>query len=82
MALCRHPLAEGRLIRHSVDRNGAHDCPVAECLIRTIKTAKRMLGDKAYDSAELRGEPMNAEKTNHSKPQQQGFLETTWPLSV
>jgi transposase len=32
----------------------AHDCPVAERLIRRVKSAKRMLGDKAYDSVELR----------------------------
>jgi transposase len=32
----------------------AHDCPVAERLIRRVKPAKHMLGDKAYDSAELR----------------------------
>src|SRR5262249_16259636 len=32
----------------------AHDCPVAERLIRRVKPSKRMLGDKAYDSAELR----------------------------
>jgi transposase len=31
----------------------AHDCPVAERLIRRVKSPKRMLGDKAYDSAEL-----------------------------
>jgi len=31
----------------------AHDCPVAERLIRRVKPPKRMLGDKAYDSAEL-----------------------------
>ncbi len=31
-----------------------HDCPVAERLIRRVKPPKRMLGDKAYDSAELR----------------------------
>ncbi len=35
---------------------GAHDCPVAERLIRRVKPSKRMLGDKAYDSAELREE--------------------------
>ena len=34
----------------------AHDCPIAERLIRRVKPAKRMLGDKAYDSAELREE--------------------------
>jgi transposase len=32
----------------------AHDCPVAERLIRRVKRPKRMLGDKADDSAELR----------------------------
>jgi hypothetical protein len=31
----------------------AHDCQVAEQLIRRVKPLKRMLGDKAYDSAEL-----------------------------
>ena len=30
--------------------------PIAERLIRRVKPAKRMLGDKAYDSAELREE--------------------------
>jgi hypothetical protein len=34
----------------------AHDCPVAKRLIRRVKSPKRMLGDKAYDSAELREE--------------------------
>jgi transposase len=32
----------------------AHDCPIAELLIRRVKSPERMLGDKAYDSAELR----------------------------
>lgn len=32
----------------------AHDCPVAERLIRRAKPAKNMLGDKGYDSADLR----------------------------
>ena len=32
----------------------AHDCPVAERLFRRVKPAERLLGDKAYDSAELR----------------------------
>ena len=32
----------------------AHDCPVAERLIRRVKSPERLLGDKAYDSAELR----------------------------
>ena len=34
----------------------AHDCPVAERLIRRVKPSKHLLGDKAYDSAALRGE--------------------------
>jgi len=34
----------------------AHDCPIAARLIRRVKPAQRMLGDKAYDSAELRDE--------------------------
>jgi transposase len=32
----------------------AHDCPPADRLIRRVKRPKRMIGDKAYDSAELR----------------------------
>ena len=32
----------------------AHDCPVAQALIRQVDPAERMLGDKAYDSSELR----------------------------
>jgi transposase len=34
----------------------AHDCPVAERLIRRVEPPKHMLGDKAYDSTELREE--------------------------
>jgi IS5 family transposase len=34
----------------------AHDFVVAERLIRRVKGAKRMLGNKVYDSAELRQE--------------------------
>jgi transposase len=34
----------------------AHDCPVAERLINRVEPAERMLGDKAYDSNELREE--------------------------
>jgi len=32
----------------------AHDCPIAKRLIRRVKRSKRMLGDKAYDSTDLR----------------------------
>ena len=45
--------AKGRLLAILLRRE-AHDCPVAERLIRRVKPPKRMLGDKAYDSAELR----------------------------
>jgi hypothetical protein len=34
----------------------AHDCPVASRLIDRVEPAERMLGDKAYDSSELRDE--------------------------
>ena len=48
--------AKGRLIAILLTAGEAHDCPVAERLIRRVKPPKRMLGDKAYDSAELREE--------------------------
>src|SRR5688572_32999619 len=46
--------AKGRLLAILLTGDQAHDCPVAERLIRRVKSAKRMLGDKAYDSVELR----------------------------
>ena len=53
----------------------AHDCPVAKRLIRRAKSAKRMLGDKAYDSAELREEldkrgtrPVIPNRSNRKQP--------------
>ncbi|MEY9151485.1 transposase [Bradyrhizobium elkanii] len=53
----------------------AHDCPVAERLIRRVKPPKRMLGDKAYDSAELREEldargtkPVIPNRSNRKQP--------------
>jgi len=48
--------AKGRLLAILLTGGEAHDCPIAERLIRRVKPAKRMLGDKAYDSAELREE--------------------------
>jgi hypothetical protein len=48
--------AKGRLIAILLTGGDAHDCPAAERLIRRVKSAKRMLGDKVYDSAELREE--------------------------
>ena len=53
----------------------AHDCPVAERLIHRVKPPKRMLGDKAYDSAELREEldergtkPVIPNRSNRKQP--------------
>lgn len=53
----------------------AHDCPLAERLIRRVKTPKHMLGDKAYDSAELREEldergtkPVIPNRSNRKQP--------------
>jgi hypothetical protein len=34
----------------------AHDGPLAECLICRVEPAKCLLGDKAYDSNELRAD--------------------------
>ena len=51
-----HALADarGRLFAILLTGGEAHDCPVAERLIATGKASKRLIGDKAYDSAELR----------------------------
>jgi transposase len=46
--------AKGRLIAILLTGGEAHDCPIAERIIRRVKPAKRMLGDRAYDSGELR----------------------------
>lgn len=46
--------AKGRLIAILLTGGEAHDCPLAERLIRRVKSPERLLGDKAYDSAELR----------------------------
>jgi len=48
--------AKGRLIAILLTAGEAHDCPVAGRLIRRVKAPGRLLGDKAYDSAELRKE--------------------------
>ena len=49
-------MLKGAFIAILLTGGEAHDCPIAERLIRRVKPAKRMLGDKAYDSAELREE--------------------------
>ena len=46
--------AKGRLLSILLSGGEAHDCPPAEHLIRRTKAAKKLLGDKAYDSAALR----------------------------
>ena len=72
-----HALADvkGRLIAILLTGGEAHDCPVAGRLIRRVKPSKRMLGDKAYDSAELRGEldergtkPVIPNRSNRKQP--------------
>jgi len=50
-----HALA-GRLIAILLTGGEAHDCPVANRLINRVEPAECMLGDKAYDSNELRDE--------------------------
>jgi transposase len=67
--------AKGRLIAILLTGGEAHDCPIAERLIRRVKPAKRMLGDKAYDSAELRDElqergtkPVIPNRSNRKQP--------------
>jgi len=46
--------AKGRLVALALTDGTAHDCPAAKGLINKAKPAKRLSGDKAYDSAELR----------------------------
>jgi transposase len=48
--------AKERLIAILLTGGEAHDCPVADRLFRRVKPPQRPLGDKAYDSAELREE--------------------------
>ena len=48
--------AKGRLLAILLTGGEAHDCPVAGHLVGKAKPSKHMLGDKAYDSAELREE--------------------------
>ncbi|MGH6869053.1 MAG: IS5 family transposase, partial [Methylocella sp.] len=67
--------AKGRLIAILLTGGEAHDCPVAKRLIRRVKPSKRMLGDKAYDSAELREEldergtkPVIPNRSNRKQP--------------
>ena len=47
--------AKGRLLSILLTGGQAHDCPLAQRLIRRTHPAKKILGDRAYDSAALRG---------------------------
>jgi transposase len=67
--------AKGRLLSLLLTGGEAHDCPVAERLIRRNKAAKKLLGDKAYDSADLRQwledrgtKPVIPNKSNRKQP--------------
>src|SRR3954464_5530008 len=67
--------AKGRLIAILLTGGEAHDCPVAERLIRRVKPAKHMRGDKAYDRAELRDQlnergtrPVIPNRSNRKQP--------------
>jgi transposase len=67
--------AKGRLITILLTGGEAHDCPVAERLISRVKPSKRLLGDKAYDSAELREQlhargtkPVIPNRSNRNQP--------------
>ncbi len=46
--------AKGRLLSILLSGGEAHNCPPAQRLIRRTRAATKLLGDKAYDSAELR----------------------------
>jgi putative transposase len=53
----------------------AHDCPVAERLIDRVERAERLIGDKAYDSEDLRDEldqrgtkPVIPNRSNRKQP--------------
>jgi IS5 family transposase len=63
--------AKGRLIAILLTAGEAHDWPVAERLIRRVKSPERLLGDKAYDSAELREQLGERGQTGHSQSLQQ-----------
>ena len=67
--------AKGRLIAILLTAGEAHDCPVAERLIRRVKSPEHLLGDKAYDSAELRDglqeqgtKPVIPNRSNRKQP--------------
>jgi transposase len=67
--------AKGRLLSLLLTGGEAHDCPVAKDLIHRCQAAEQLLGDKAYDSAELREdleergtEPVIPNRSNRNQP--------------
>jgi transposase len=67
--------AKGRLLSILLSGGEAHDCPPAQRLIRRTKAAKKLLGDRAYDSAALRQwlddrgtKPVIPNKSNRKQP--------------
>jgi transposase len=67
--------AKGRLIAILLTGGEAHDCPVAERLFRRVKSPQCLLGDRAYDSTELREElgergtkPVIPNRSNRKQP--------------
>jgi len=67
--------AKGRLLSVLLTGGEAHDCTVAERLIRRTDAAEELLGDKAYDSAGLRGwledrgtKPVIPNRSNRKQP--------------
>jgi transposase len=67
--------AKGRLLAILLTGGQAHDCPPAQRLIRRTKAAKKLLGDRAYDSAQLRDwlhgrgtTPVIPNKSNRTQP--------------
>jgi transposase len=67
--------AKGRLLSILLTGGQAHDCPPAQRLIRRNKAARKLLGDRAYDSAELRQwldkrgtKPVVPNKSNRKQP--------------
>jgi len=67
--------AKGRLIAILLTGGEAHDCPVAKRIICRVKPAKRLLGDRACDSGELREQldnkgtkPVIPNRSNRKQP--------------
>jgi transposase len=67
--------AKGRLIAILLTGGEAHDCPFAQRLLKRTGPPKRMLADKAYDTAELRSmlatrgaKPVIPNKSNRNQP--------------